>query len=223
VFKFIKSCCGQVGLFFHLLASYFRLMKGVWKISYLKPPIVTVFGGSKLSQDHPYTKKAYALAQKLVLNNISVITGGGPGIMEAVNCGAYPNDTGAKSIGVAIKSLVTEGHNKCADMVVVKHFFIRKWLLTRYATAFAVFPGGFGTADELFEIATLMQVKRLKNYPIVLIQKDYWKPLLEWIEQGVKEGLILKEDADLIFVTDDLEEAFLCLKQEVKLSSNSKE
>lgn len=214
---FFKSCWAQIYLVGHLFASYIRMIKGVWKISKLKAPIVTVFGGSKLSQDHPYAKKAHALGELLVKNNISVITGGGPGIMQAANCGAFkPDDAKSKSVGIAIRGLSSEEMNSCADeIVVVKHFFTRKWLLTRYATAFAVFPGGFGTLDELFEVATLMQVERLSHIPIVLVGTDYWKPLLQWINLAVKEGLVLQQDADLLFVTDDVQEAFEHLREQV--------
>jgi uncharacterized protein (TIGR00730 family) len=215
---FLKSCWAQIYLVGHLFSSYVRLIRGVWKISKLKPPIVTVFGGSKLAQDHSYAQKAHELGQLLVEHNISVITGGGPGIMEAANCGAsQPSDKGTRSVGITVRGLASEEVNSCADEVLIlKHFFTRKWLLTRYATAFAVFPGGFGTLDELFEIATLMQVNRLSHIPIVLVGKDYWKPLLQWIELSVKEGLVLQQDADLLFVTDDVQEAFEHLQEQVK-------
>lgn len=196
------------------------MVTGVWKISKLTPPIVTVFGGSKLDQEHAYAKKANELGKLLVANGISVITGGGPGIMQAANCGAFKHEGNVRSVGITVESLSTETRNQCADeMVVVKHFFARKWLLTRYATAFAVFPGGFGTLDELFEIATLMQVNRLAHIPIVLVGKEYWKPLLAWIDQAVKEGLVLQKDADFLFVTDDIQEAFEHLKEQAKEAS----
>ena len=212
----LKSCCGQLQLIGYFFASYFRILKGAWKISKLKKPIVTVFGGSKLSQDHAYAQQAHDLGALLISNGISVITGGGPGIMRAANCGAFDTERGAQSIGISVDGLPHEPRHKYTDqMIVVKHFFARKWLLTRYATAFAVFPGGFGTLDELFEIATLMQEERLSPIPLVLVGRNYWKPLLAWIELAVKEGLVLQQDADLLFVTDDIQEAFEHLREQV--------
>ena len=214
IFGFIKSCCGVVYLFGHLFASYVRIMRGAWKVSKLKQPVVTVFGGSKLEQIHPYAKKAHELGELLVSHGISVITGGGPGIMQAANCGAADNNTGARTIGISVRGLAGEHLNTCShETIIVKHFFARKWLLTRYATGFVVFPGGFGTLDELFEIVTLMQVDMMKPLPVILIGKDYWSFLLDWIDRAVQEGLVLKKDSDLIFVTDDIQEAFNHLEE----------
>ena len=212
--EYLDRLYQQVRLFGHLFASYFRMIEGVWKISQLKSPVVTVFGGSKLAQDHPYAKHARAFGQLLAEHGISVITGGGPGIMEAANCGAFKKYDGVRSVGITVRGLASEHLNTCADaMVQVNHLFARKWLLTRYANAFVVFPGGFGTLDEFFEILTLMQVNKLAHLPVILFGKAYWKPILDWVAIAVKEGLVLQKDAALIFVTDDDQEAFEYLKK----------
>jgi len=219
MFQFFKAFCATCVLLGRLLVDYFRLIGGVWTLSILKPPIVSVFGGSKLGQDHEYAQKAHELAQRLIEHNISVITGGGPGIMQAANCGAFEhnketNKNRGKSIGIGLQGLEQKKGNQCADaFIITRYFFTRKWLLTRYSTAFVVFPGGYGTLDELFEVTTLMQTERLKRVPIVLFKSAYWKPLLEWIEQAKKEGLLLEKDADLIFTTDSVDEAFHHLHQ----------
>ena len=203
-----KGCYALLLLIAHLFMSYVRMIKGVWKISKLSQPIVTIFGGSKLHQDHEYSKKAYDLGVLLVSHNVSVITGGGPGIMEAASCGAFKKKEGVRSIGITVKGLENEAVNSCADdMLVVKHFFTRKWLLTRYSNAFVVCPGGFGTLDELFEITTLMQVDKMEHKPVVLIGVEYWQPLLKWMEKAIDEGLLLQKDMDLLYVTDDIKDA----------------
>ena len=207
---FIKSCCAILGLIGHLIADFFRLIRGVWKLSKLDAPVVSIFGGAKLLQDHPYAVKARQLAEKLMDHDISVITGGGPGIMEAANCGAFKKEKKrkAKSIGISVHGLPKEEKNQCSDDYISTHyFFARKWLLSRYSNAFAVFPGGYGTLDELFQVLTLMQTGKLKRVPVVLFEKEYWNSLVDWIKKAQKEGLILKEDADLVFVTDDIDEA----------------
>lgn len=207
---FLRSCGAVFGLIGHLFLDFFRLIGGVWKLSKLNPPVVSIFGGAKLGQDHPYAVKARLLAEKLIEHDISVITGGGPGIMEAANCGAskVKSDTGARSIGITVSSLIREGNNPCTDeMIVTQYFFSRKWLLIRYSNAFTVFPGGFGTLDELFQILTLMQTNRLKRVTVILFDTGYWQPMMEWVNKAVEEGLMLKEDADLICVTDDIQYA----------------
>lgn len=214
IVNFFKSCCGITYLFGHLFASYIRIIRGAWNVSKLKKPIVTVFGGSKLEQSHSYAQKAHELGELLESHGISVITGGGPGIMKAANCGASKGETDARTVGITVRRLANEKLNSCQEeTIVVKHFFARKWLLTRYSTGFVVFPGGFGTLDELFEIITLMQVEMMQSFPVVMIGKDYWSPLLNWMDHAVKEGLVAQKDLDLIFVTDDIQEAFNYLEE----------
>lgn len=161
-------------IFNRLMRITSQLMYGVWKIKEIKTPIISIFGGSRFSTDAEYAKQAHILAKKIVEEDISVMTGGGPGIMEAASCGAIAiGKNNAVSIGIGVKEL-GEKVNPC-----VQHYFeletfsARKWLLTHYSVAFVVFPGGFGTLDELAEVLTLIQTKQLPPVPIVLIGHEY--------------------------------------------------
>ncbi|MBA2307321.1 TIGR00730 family Rossman fold protein [Candidatus Dependentiae bacterium] len=198
----------------YLLKTYKNLLYGIWKISGLKRAPVTIFGGSRLSADNIYMKKAAELARRLAFRNIPVLTGGGPGIMEAANCGAY----GVKSclvttIGIGVEGLEDENKVNCQrEIIVMNSFPVRKWLLTHYSIGFAVFPGGFGTLDELTELLTLIQTKMRVRAPIVLIGIDYWAPFMEWLHKSaLANGLILKNEAELFSITDDVEEALKIL------------
>lgn len=206
-----------------LFKTTLQLLHGVWRISRLPQPVVTIFGGARFTQEDPYAKKAHELAKKLVQNKISVLTGGGPGIMAAANCGALEGlgkTNKVKSIGITVKGLGTkEELNKCAqELITVDYFFTRKWLMVHNALAFAIFPGGFGTLDELGEIVTLMQTKKLPGVPIVLIGVEYWKPFIAWLQsEPLKHGLIAQQDLDMLQVTDDIDEAVEILKERCEL------
>lgn len=196
-----------------------QLVFGVWKISKLPHPIVTIFGGSRLAQETIYTRQAHELAHKLVEREISVITGGGPGIMQAANCGALEaikkKKSSARTLGITVSGLESEIINECVmdDYIVTDYFFARKWLMTNYSVAFAIFPGGFGTLEELSEILTLMQTKKLPSAPIILIGSEYWQPLLTWLRDfTVKEKLISELEMNFIQMTDDIDKAVELLK-----------
>ncbi len=205
--------CGS--LFFNLMRVFWQLLYGAWKVSKLQQPIVSIFGGARFAQDDVYARQANELAHMFVLNNISVLTGGGPGIMEAASCGAIrPKGSTGKSMGIGVKDL-GEGKNICVqEYFVLNYFFARKWLLTRYSLGFAVFPGGFGTMDELAQVLTLIQTKRINPVPIVLVGKEYWKPFMTWVkDEAFKHGLVSQQDIDLFTVTDDLDEAFALIQK----------
>jgi len=210
-------------LFKSLFKTTYQLLYGVWKVSKLPEPLVTVFGGARLTQDNPIAQKAHQLSHKLAQANISVITGGGPGIMEAANCGVSHEEAKAiraRTLGITVKGLgKQEPVNECAkDYIVMDYFFSRKWLMINYSVAFAVFPGGFGTMDELAEVVTLMQTKKLPGVPVVLIGTQYWQLFMQWLtESALKNGLVSQKDIDLLFVTDDLDEAFCKLQEQCKL------
>lgn len=214
--------------FWHLFTNFnkttIQLLYGVWKVSSLPEPRVTIFGGAKVMQDSPYAKLAHELAHKLIKENISVLTGGGPGIMQAASCTfAEPNEKGvkAKTLGITVEGLEREGGGPgCKyDRIVVEYFFARKWLLINYSTAFAVFPGGFGTLDEMAEVLTLMQTKKLKGVPVVLINSAYWQPFLTWVHEcAVAEGLVSQADAKLFQVTDDIDQAVCLLKEQCEFA-----
>ncbi len=220
---FFKRLRASYRAFAHYFKESFYIAYGVWKLTRLPRPRVTVFGGSKIRLDHPYALQAMRLSQKLVDSNISVLTGGGPGIMQAANCGAAESEnvvSGAGSMGVGVRGLDEDLINQCCkELVFMNYFFSRKWLLTNYSEAYVIFPGGFGTLDELSEVSTLIQTKKLIEEPIVLIGKDFWAPLLQWVnDSALKEGLLKEKDKNLITITDDIDEAFRIVKARCEAS-----
>jgi uncharacterized protein (TIGR00730 family) len=169
---------------------------------------VTFWGSARLEPNNPYYKAAEALAAKLAKKGFSVISGGGPGIMEASNVGAFK--VGGKSVGLNIKLPFEQKLNPyVTESLSFDFFFARKVMLTFASEAYVYFPGGFGTLDELFEILTLVQTKKIAPLPIVLIGSDFWNPLLSWFEKELlkKHKVISKEDLDLYKVFDSIEEA----------------
>jgi len=192
----------------------------MWKLTILPHPAITIFGGSRLALDSEYAKKASEMAKILASDGFSIITGGGPGIMEAANLGAIEYLRECKitnhvhcppviSAGIGLIRLNKDKVNPYVqENIVLDHFFARKWLLVRYSIGFVVFPGGFGTLDELFEIVTLVQCNRMAKVPIILISKEYWTPLIDWIyTRALAQGLITKGDENIIAVMDDVAEA----------------
>ncbi|MBA3954861.1 TIGR00730 family Rossman fold protein [Candidatus Dependentiae bacterium] len=218
--KFLATTRAYLKLVFHLFKVFWQLLRGIWRLSYLSSAPVTIFGGSNLPPDSIYLKKAKELATMLSKHKIPVLTGGGPGIMEAATCGAANKSKKVIStIGIGVKGLSEiEGFNKCAkNTIVMDNFSSRKWLLTSYSSGFAVFPGGFGTLDELTGLLTLIQTKMRVKAPIVLIGVDYWKPFVDWlIHSALAEGLVKKEDVALFILTDDIQQAFDLLYDNAK-------
>ena len=196
-----------------------RLIFGTWRITALPQPAVTIFGGSKLVLENEHAQRACTLATKLAERGFSIITGGGPGIMEAANLGAYQQiqrcEHGEKcefitgSMGIGLTYLNREKPNPyLQQFIIMDHFFERKWLLVRNAIGFVVFPGGYGTFDELFEILTLMQCGRMPIIPVVLMGVEYWAPVVAFFRQRVlRDGLIDEKDLELFVLTDDVDEA----------------
>jgi uncharacterized protein (TIGR00730 family) len=183
-----------------------EFIKGFDELSELTP-CISVFGSARTDKDDKYYKEAVKLSELIVKNGYGVITGGGPGIMEAANLGAYGND--GKSVGLQIELPFEASANKYIDkLVTCRYFFTRKVFFLKYSQAFVGFPGGFGTLDELFETLTLIQTGHLRVLPIVLVGKDYWKGMIKWIKKTMLEdGKISKEDLDLFKVVDTAEEA----------------
>lgn len=172
-------------------------------------PCISIFGSARTKPDNPHYKLAERVAGLLVQEGYGVITGGGPGIMEAANKGAKEN--GGISVGLNIDLPFEQGYNPYIDVDKVfnfNYFFIRKVMFVKYAQAFVVLPGGFGTMDELFEVLTLVQTKKIINIPIVLMGVDFWTGMIDWIKDSLLEryATISPEDIDLIPVTDDPEE-----------------
>lgn len=216
-------------LFLDLVRVSWQIMRGAWHISKLPQPIVSIFGGSKLPKKTDYFEKVHELSQRFINSGISVLTGGGPGVMEAAHCGAIIVDKNStknigRSIGIGVKDLEKEGPNKCVEQYIeLDYFFARKWLLTRYSKVFVVFPGGFGTLDELTEVLTLIVTKRLERVPILLVGIEYWQDLMIWMEkEAVVHKLINKEDLKLITLTNDLDLVF-CIAQDscIKCTTNT--
>jgi len=205
----------------HLSYSFFRvflqIIYGVWKVSKLSTPIISIFGSAKVPQGDLYAQQANQIATWLGEKGMSVLTGGGPGIMEAANCGAIlsKNKKNIKSIGIGVRGL-NEPKNVCVEEYFeLDYFFARKWLLTQYSIGFIVFPGGFGTLDELSEVLTLIQTRQMKKVPIVLVGKDYWRPFMQWItEEALPRGLVKPEHVTLFSITDDPYKAFCFVRGE---------
>jgi hypothetical protein len=168
---------------------------------------VTIFGSARIEEGDPYYAKARKLAGLLAKDGFAVITGGGPGIMEAANRGCH--DAGGLSIGCNIELPHEQAVNRYVDLgVEFRYFFARKTMFVKYADAFAIFPGGFGTLDELFESLTLIQTGKIKHFPVVLVGTEYWSGLLGWLKtEAVARGVIEVSDLDLIQCTDDMGEA----------------
>lgn len=170
-------------------------------------PCVTVFGSARFSEQSPYYVMAREVGRLIAAEKLTVMTGGGPGIMEAANRGAH--EAGGRSIGCNIVLPMEQTPNPYVDrFITFRYFFIRKVMLVKYSLAFVVLPGGFGTLDELFEAATLVQTGKISSFPIVLMGTDYWAPFLDFMRtRMVEAGTIGPNDPDLIAVTDDPAEA----------------
>ena len=170
-------------------------------------PAVTIFGSARVSEDHRAYREAREVARLFGAAGFSVITGGGPGVMEAANRGAQ--EGGAVSIGFNIELPHEQYANPYLDVsLMFKHFYVRKTMFVKPAEGFVIFPGGFGTLDELFEALTLIQTGKVLHFPVVLFDSGYWAGLVDWINGPLlDEGMISPEDLDLLHVADDAEEA----------------
>lgn len=172
-------------------------------------PCVSIFGSARTKPDHKYYKLAVQIAQKCIDEGFGVITGGGPGIMEAGNKGAYLQ--GGLSVGLNIDLPFEQSHNPYIDPsrnLNHRYFFVRKVMFVKYAQAFVVCPGGFGTLDELFEVLTLIQTKKISRVPVILVGTEYWTGLKDWIVEVMlgKENNISPDDLNLFSITDDPDE-----------------
>jgi uncharacterized protein (TIGR00730 family) len=170
-------------------------------------PCVTVFGSARFTENHRYYAVAREVGQRLGKAGFTVMTGGGPGIMEAANRGA--RDVGARSVGCNIVLPHEQKHNSYLDLWLEFHyFFVRKMMLVKYSYAFVVLPGGFGTLDEIFETATLIQTGKIRDFPVVLMGVDFWRPLFDLFRESmIPEGTISPLDVERLMITDSAEEA----------------
>ncbi len=180
-------------------------------------PAVTIFGSTRAKPEDEVYQKAERIGQLLAENGFSVITGGGPGAMEAANKGA--SLAGGKSIGLNIELPLEQKPNPYANITLrYRYFFVRKVMFVKYAVAYIILPGGFGTMDELFESVTLIQTHKIKPFPVILVGSNYWKGLLDWIKEVVlKEGRISPTDLDILQLIDEPEEIVRTIKKTVIL------
>jgi uncharacterized protein (TIGR00730 family) len=197
-----KSRGYELGFAWRVFAQF---IKGFRNLHFLGP-CITVFGSARFKDDHPYYIKAREFGKSIAEIGFTTMTGGGPGIMEAANRGAFEN--GGKSVGCNVQLPFEQQSNPYLHKsVTFEHFFVRKVLLVKYSYAFIIMPGGFGTMDEFFETLTLVQTKTVTQFPIVLFGKEFYKPLLKTIEEMAVQGTISKEDMNLVLVTDSVDEA----------------
>jgi hypothetical protein len=180
------------------------------------PPCISIFGSARTPQNDHWYIEAVKLAEMITDTGYGVITGGGPGIMEAGNLGAYNKKN--KSIGLQIQLPFEASANEYIDkLVTCRYFFTRKVFFLKYSQAFVAFPGGFGTLDELFETLTLVQTGHMRSVPIVLVGKDYWKGLIQWIKKTMlTDKKINREDLDLFRLVDTAEEAITYIKSKIE-------
>ncbi len=179
-------------------------------------PGVSVFGSARVKPDDAVYKQAFKLGKLLAEAGYGVITGGGPGVMEAANKGAA--EAGGTSVGLSIHLPDEQGTNPYANLVVdFNYFFIRKVMFIRYAQAYVVMPGGFGTLDEMFEAITLIQTDKIKPFPVILMGSDYWSGLVDWIKGQLvkKQGMVSPEDLDIFDIIDDPQEVVKTIKKYV--------
>ncbi|MCK4629621.1 MAG: TIGR00730 family Rossman fold protein [Sedimentisphaerales bacterium] len=187
---------------FRIMAEF---VEGFDELSKLGPA-VSIFGSARTQPDNQYYQLTERTAAKLVQNGFAIITGGGGGIMEAANKGAF--EAKGKSVGLNIEIPQEQIPNEYQNLSLsFRYFFARKMMFMKYAQAFVILPGGFGTMDEFFESLTLIQTLKMERFPVVLMGSEYWKGLLDWIEHAmIKDGTISKEDVSLYTLTDDPEE-----------------
>jgi uncharacterized protein (TIGR00730 family) len=203
--KFLQGPQRRGFEFWQTCKIWWEFIRGFRKLHFVGP-CVTVFGSARFDEHHRYYHMARQVGRYLAESGFTVMTGGGPGVMEAANRGA--KEAGGRSIGCNIKLPMEQKPNPYLDSWMdFEHFFVRKVMLVKYSYAFVVLPGGFGTMDELFEVATLIQTGKLKDFPLALMGVDYWKPMLDQIRTMVEEHTVDPADLDRLIVSDDPGEA----------------
>ena len=200
--------------FWFVVRIFFQFLKG-FRLLHFSGPCITVFGSARFDEHHPYYQLARDMGKQIAAHGLTTMTGGGSGIMEAVNRGAW--ESGGRSVGCNIRLPIEQAPNPYTHRrVMFRHFFVRKYMLLKYSFGFVVFPGGFGTMDELFETATLIQTGVINEFPVVIIGKDYYSPLQDLLDRMIREGTIRQEDVDKILVTDDPVEAMNFLMMTIR-------
>ena len=187
------------------IASEFR--RGFEAVERIGGPAVSIFGSARVAEDHPAYAEARDVARQLAEAGFAIVTGGGPGVMEAANRGARAG--GGLSVGFNIELPHEQHSNPYLDIdVTFSHFYARKTMFVKAAEGFVIFPGGFGTFDELFESLTLIQTGKVLHFPVVLFDSGYWNPMLDWVRsRALAEEMVSPEDLELLHVTDEREDA----------------
>lgn len=208
--KFLEGPQSRWKDFKYIVSVFFEFIKGFRALHFVGP-CVTIFGSARFKEDHLYYKQARELSGQIAMLGFTIMTGGGPGIMEAANRGA--KDVGGKSVGCNIVLPHEQHHNPYLDKWVdIKYFFIRKILLIKYSYAFIVMPGGFGTLDEFYEALTLVQTKKIEMFPIIIFDKEFYQKILDHNKKMEEAGTISKNDESLYFVTDSIAETIAYIK-----------
>jgi uncharacterized protein (TIGR00730 family) len=202
---FLEGPNSRLAEFLTLLRVMRDFLRG-YRALHFVGPCVTVFGSARIEPNDPYYELARKMGAAIARLGFTVMTGGGPGIMEAANRGA--KEVGGRSVGCNIELPFEQSSNMYLDRCIRLHyFFVRKALLIKYSYAFVVMPGGVGTLDELFEALALIQNGKIKNFPVVIMGTDYWRQLIAFIEEMAQRGKISASDLNLIYATDSVEEA----------------
>jgi hypothetical protein len=202
---FLEGPRSRFDEFITLLRVMRDFLRG-FRVLHFVGPCVTIFGSARVKADNPYYELTRKMGAAIAQLGFTVMTGGGPGLMEAANRGA--KEIGGRSVGCSIELPVEQQPNAYLDLcVTLHHFFVRKALLVKYSYAFVVMPGGAGTLDELFEALTLIQTGKIKNFPIVIMGTSYWKELIDFINKMAEVGMISRTDVSLVYATDSIEDA----------------
>jgi uncharacterized protein (TIGR00730 family) len=210
--KFLSGPQSRLKEFLFTVKIVAQFIKGFRALHFLGP-CITVFGSARFKEDHEYYKLTRKAAGEFAKLGFTIMTGGGPGIMEAANRGA--KDVGGRSVGCNIQLPKEQDPNPYLDKwVEIKHFFVRKVLLVKYSFAFVVMPGGFGTLDEYFEAITLIQTNKIGDFPVIIFCKDFHQKLIEHTHIMKEQGTISEADLSLFLVTDSIEEAVELIKEE---------
>lgn len=207
------------------LRVFYEYMRGFYVFRNVRD-CITVFGSARFDEHHHYYRMARLMGRMLAKDGFTVMTGGGPGIMEAANRGAREAEGVVKgasiSCNIKLDNFFPEFPNKYVDRMIIMHyFFVRKVMLTKYSLAFIVMPGGLGTMDELFEVATLIQTGKLKNFPLILMGRDFWQPLIDFMDNVLlKNNTIYPEDIERLLITDSPEEALAHVRKYLKRNNH---
>lgn len=209
---FLRGPRSRFREFTRVLRIMWEFIRGFRHLHFVGP-CVTVFGSSRFDENHRYYDLARRVGGSLADMDLAVMTGGGPGIMEAANRGA--KEAGGRSLGCNIELPTEETPNPYLDdWIVFKYFFVRKVMLVKYSCAFVILPGGFGTMDEIFETLTLIQTNKIQDFPVILMGNHFWDPALEFMHDSMLgEGTISENDLELFFVVDTVEEMENCIQR----------